>query len=139
MPSVPGLPSFFINNLREHLVLSTAAVPLLSNGELDTLALGQRDPRLLLANDEDVALPGGEGVVVGVLDVDNVETTIMAFPVGNDTDTAHVSATSDHSEGTGVELGVFSDFTSSKVDLDSVVDLDQGVGVSDTKQQREIC
>mgnify|MGYP006877405728 CR=1 FL=1 len=42
---------------RPHLVASNgvrpAAVTLLSNGELDTLTLGQRDPWLLLSDDAD--------------------------------------------------------------------------------------
>ena len=42
------------------LSVSTAAVTLLSNGELDTLALRQGDPGLILANDENVALTGGK-------------------------------------------------------------------------------
>jgi hypothetical protein len=64
-----------------------AAVTLLSNAELDALALGQTDPGLLLANDEDVGLTSGELVVNSVLDVDNVETSIVALTVGDDTDT----------------------------------------------------
>ena len=52
-----------------HLVgesVGTAAVTLLRDGELDTLALGEGNPRLLLSNDEDVGLTGGEDVVNGV-------------------------------------------------------------------------
>lgn len=64
-----------------------AAVTLLSNGELHTLALGQADPGLLLANDEDVGLTSGELVVNSVLDVDNVETSVVALTVSDDTDT----------------------------------------------------
>ena len=111
--------------------MSTAAVTLLSNGELDTLALGQGDPGLLLANDENVALTGSEAVVNGVLDVDNVEATIVTLTVGDDTNTTHVTTTSDHGNGTSVELDKVGDLASGKVDLDSVVDLDQRVRVAD--------
>jgi len=46
--------------------VGTAAVTLLRDGELDTLALGEGNPRLLLSNDEDVGLTGGEDVVNGI-------------------------------------------------------------------------
>jgi hypothetical protein len=116
---------------------STTAVTLLSNGELDTLALGQGDPGLLLANDEDVALTGGEGVVNGVLDVDDVEASVVALTVGDDTDTAHVTTTSDHGDGASVELDEVGDLAGGKVDLDGVVDLDQGVRVTDAVLEKE--
>jgi hypothetical protein len=111
--------------------MSTTAVTLLSNGELDTLALGQGHPGLLSADNEDVGLTGGEGVVNSVLDVDNVETTIVSLTVGDDTDTTHVTTTGDHGNGTSVELDKVGDLAGGKVDLDSVVDLDQRVGVAD--------
>ena len=106
------------------------AISLLGNGELDTLALGQGDPGLLGADDEDVGLTGGEGVVNGVLDVDDVETTIVSLTVSDDTDTTHVTTTGDHGDGAGVELDEVVDLASGEVDLDGVVDLDGGVGVA---------
>jgi hypothetical protein len=112
--------------------VSSAAVSLLCNSELDTLALGQGDPGLLGTDNEDVSLTGSKGVVNGVLDVNNVETTIVSLTVSDDTDTAHVTTTSDHGNGTSIELDVVSDLASGKINLDSVVDLDQRVGVSNT-------
>lgn len=114
-----------------HLLEGTAAVTLLSDGELDTLALGQGDPGLVLTDDEDVGLAGGEGVVNSVLDVDDVETTIVALTVGNDTDTTHVTTTGGHGDNTSVELDEVGDLASGNVDLHGVVDLDGGVGVTD--------
>lgn len=111
--------------------VSAAAVTLLSDGELDTLALGQGDPGLLRADDENVALTGGEGVVNGVLDVDDVETTIVALTVSDDTNTTHVATTGDHDDNTSVELDKVGDLARGNVDLDGVVDLDQRVGVAD--------
>lgn len=116
---------------------STAAVTLLSDGELDTLALGQGDPGLLLANDEDVALTGGKGVVNGVLDVDNVEATVVTLTVGDDTNTAHVTTTSDHGDVASVELDEVGDLAGGEVNLDGVVDLDQGVRVADAVEEKE--
>jgi hypothetical protein len=63
------LPTGYLTNVKEHLVgdsVGTAAVTLLRDGELDTLTLGEGNPRLLLSNDEDVGLTGSEDVVNGV-------------------------------------------------------------------------
>jgi hypothetical protein len=128
MPFLPFLSQ--IHNLVRDLV-SASAVTLLSDGELDTLALGQRDPGLVLANDENVALTGGEAVVNGILDVDNVETTVVALTVSDDTNTTHVTTSSNHDDGAGVELDEVGDLASGEFNLDSVVDLDQGVRVAD--------
>jgi hypothetical protein len=106
-------------------------VTLLSDGELDTLALGKGNPGLLGANDEDVALTGGESVVNGILEVDNAEATVVALTVGDDTDTTHVTTTSDHGNGASVELDEVGDLASLEVDLDGVVDLDQGIRIAD--------
>ena len=121
-----------------HLVASDsvrpAAVTLLSDRELDTLTLGQRDPWLLLANDDNVGLTSGELVVNSILQVDNVEASIMALTVRNDTDTTHVTTTGDHDNDTSVELDEVGDLAGGKVDLDGVVDLDGWVRVADTTQ-----
>jgi hypothetical protein len=133
-PSSSSFLFFFHTKVRKDLLsnsISTAAVTLLGNGKLDTLALGEGDPGLVLTNDENVGFTGSEGVVNGILDVDNVETTVVALTVGDDTDTTHVTTTGDHGDDTSVELDEVGDLAGSKVDLDSVVDLDQGVGVAD--------
>lgn len=96
-------------NLLASKSVSAAAVTLLGDGELDTLALGEGDPGLLLADDEDVALTGGELVVNGVLDVDDVEATVVTLTVGDDTDTTHVTTTSGHGDHTSVEADEVSD------------------------------
>lgn len=140
-------------NLLASKGVSAAAVTLLGDGELDTLALGEGDPGLLLADDENVALTGGELVVNGVLDVDDVEATIVTLTVGDDTNTTHVTTTSGHGDDTSVETDEVGDLacwnvsascsvvssaasllilTGGQVDLDGVVDLDSGVGETDT-------
>jgi hypothetical protein len=73
-------PSCSGKNLLASKSVSAAAVALLGDGELDTLALGEGDPGLLLADDEDVALTGGD-----------------------DTNTTHVTTTSGHGDHTSVE------------------------------------
>jgi hypothetical protein len=66
--------------------------------------------------------------------VDNVEASVVALTVSDDTDTTHVTTTSDHDDNTSVELDEVGDLASGEVDLDSVVDLDGGVRVADSTQ-----
>lgn len=113
--------------------MSTSAVSLLSNGELNTLTLWKGDPWLLSSDDENVALTGSERVVYGILDVDNVETSIVTFTVSDNTNTSHVATTSSHGDDTSVELDEVGDLSGSKVNLDGVVDLDGWVWVTDTR------
>jgi hypothetical protein len=68
-----------------------------------------------------VGLTSGELVVNSVLQVDNVEASVVALTVSDDTNTTHVTTTGDHDDHAGGE-----------VDLDGVVDLDGGVGVADS-------
>lgn len=111
--------------------VGTTTVTLLSDGELDTLALGQGDPGLLGTDDEDVGLTGGKGVVNGVLQVDDVETTIVTLTVGDNTDTTHVTTAGGHGQVADLELAEVIDLASGQVDLDGVVDLDQRIRVAD--------
>jgi len=113
-------------------LLCASAVTLLSNGKLNTLALWQTDPWLLLTNDENVALTCGELVVKSILDVDNSESTVVTLTVSDDTDTSHVATTSGHGDDTSVEVDEVSDLAGGEVDLDGVVDADGWVGVADT-------
>jgi hypothetical protein len=103
---------------------------------LDTLALGEGNPWLLLADDEHVGLTGGEGVVNGILDVQDVETTVVALTVGDDTDTTHVTTTDGHGDDTGVETDEVNDLAGGNVNLDGVVNLDGGVGVADAGNKK---
>jgi hypothetical protein len=130
--------------------MGPATITLVSNGELDALALGQADPWLLATDDaadmlaialrnsicspnlQDVSLTGGELVVNSILDVHNVETSVVALTVSDDTNTTHVATTSDHGNDTSVEVDELGDLAGSKVNLDGVVDLDGGVRVTDS-------
>jgi hypothetical protein len=51
--------------------------------------------------------------------------------VDDDTRSTHVSAAGNHANVSGLELDVVDDLVLSEVELDRVVDLDGGVGVSD--------
>jgi hypothetical protein len=98
---------------------------------LYTLALWQTDPWLFAANDENVAFTGSKRIVNGVLNVHDVETTIVTFSVCDNTNTTHVTTTSHHGDDSSVEFDEVGDLSGSEVDLDRVVDLDGWVGVSD--------
>lgn len=97
---------------------------------LDTLALRQTDPRLLLPNDKHVALPRRKRVVDAILDVHDVEASVVTFPVRNHTHTAHVAPTGHHGRDTRVEPDVVGDLTRREIDLDRIVDLDGRIGIS---------
>lgn len=113
--------------------MSSSSVTFFSNGQLDTLTLWQGDVWLTLFTDnENVVQSGDESVVQGVLDVNQVETTIVSFLVNDSTDTTQVTTTGDVDQLTNVELDVVSDLTGSQVDLDGVIDLDVWVWVSDS-------
>ena len=62
--------------------------------------------------------------------MDNVETTIVFLAVSDDTNTTHVTTTSGHGDHTSVELDKVGDLAGGQVDLDSVVDLDGWVWVT---------
>lgn len=58
---------------------------LLQDGEPDTLALRQRDQWLvLLANDEHVCLSRDKGVVLRVLQLNDIKGTLVLLPLGHD-------------------------------------------------------
>jgi len=125
--------SFFFPLRRRLVGSSTTAVTLLSNGQSDTLALGERDPGLVtLTNDENVGETGSELAVEDILDVDDVETSDVTLTVGDDTDTASVTTSGDHGNVTDLELDELVELASLQVELDSVVDLDQGIGVTES-------
>jgi hypothetical protein len=116
--------------------MCTSAVSLLCNRQLDTLALWQRDPWLLRTNDENVILTGGERVVYGILDVDNVETSVVTLTVCDDTNTTHVTTTSSHGNDASIKLDEVLDFAGGEIDFDGVIDLDSWVWVTNTTQAK---
>ena len=62
--------------------------------------------------------------------MDDIETSIMAFTVGYNTNTTHIATTSDHSNSTSVEFDELTDLTSAQVNFDCIVDLDKRIWVS---------
>ena len=118
--------------------MRTSAVSLLRNGKLDTLTLWQRNPRLFRTNNEDIVLTGSERVVNGILDVNDVKASVVTLTVSNDTNATHVATTSDHSNDTTIKFDVARDLASSELDLDSVVDFNGWVRVSDTTRAQTV-
>jgi len=108
---------------------STATISLFGYRELDTLALGQTDPWLLLSNDEHVALPCRERVVNSVFDMYDVETSVVTLTVGDYTDTPHIATTRHHGNNTSIEAYEVCDLASRKVDLDSIIHLDSRIWI----------
>jgi uncharacterized protein YuzE len=64
--------------------------------------------------------------------VDDVETSVVTFAVGDDTNTTHVTTTGSHGNDTSIELDEVGDLAGVEIDLDGVVDLDGRVWVTDT-------
>merc|ERR1719452_299508 len=107
----------------DHALLSTEPlVPLLSDGQLDTLALGQRDVWLVtLADDEDIAQPGGKDMTIAILHVDNVERSLMPLPGHDGSNPASIATSCDHAEVASVEPDGVLDLASGDVHLDTVM------------------
>lgn len=63
--------------------------------------------------------------------MNNVETTQVPLLVNDHTRSTHVTTASNHDDVSGLELDVINDLVLNEVELDSVVDLDSRVGVSD--------
>lgn len=61
----------------------------------------------------------------------NIETTIVALAMGDDTNTSHVATTGDHGDGAGIKPDEFSDLAGLDINLNRVVDLDGWVWVPD--------
>ena len=96
---------------------------------LDTFAFRQRNPWLLTSNDKNVGLARGKRVVYGILDVYNIEASVMALPMRDHTHTTHITPASSHGNDASIEANEFSDFPVLKTDLDGIVDLDRWVRI----------
>jgi hypothetical protein len=107
-----------------------ALVTLLDDGKSDTVALGERDSGSTSANDENVGDTGGELVAYSILDMDNVEAAKMTLSDFQHSDTSQIVTSGNHDGGSNIELVHLLNLSSSEVELDGIVDLDNGVGVT---------
>jgi len=63
--------------------------------------------------------------------VDNVKASNVTLAVGDDTDTTSVTTTGDHGNVTNLKLDELVELAGLQVELDGVVDLDQGIRVAE--------
>lgn len=61
----------------------------------------------------------------------NIPVPDVFLPVHNDTCTTHVTTACDHDKITSVELDKIGDFSLFNVELDSIINFDEGIGVTD--------
>lgn len=79
----------------------------------------------------ELKLPGGKSVAEGVLNVDDIEWTRMTFSVDDGSDSPQVTTARDHAQVSRVKLDEVHNFVGGDIQLDGIVNLDQGVGVTD--------
>jgi len=117
---------------RSHLLLGHALDTIVHDGEFDTVALRQTDPRLVgLSDDHHVLETSREVVVLFVLQVDDLEGSRVLLTVGDDTDTTDTVSTSDHAHVAVLELAVIEDLSGGDLDADGVVGLDSRIREAD--------
>jgi len=64
--------------------------------------------------------------------VDDIEATGVLLALNDDTCPAHVTTAGDHNDITGIKLNEIGDLVLLDIELDSIVDFDVRVGVSDS-------
>ena len=107
-------------------------VSFLDDSFLDASVFKKRDGGLLsLSDGEDVLEAGGEGVVLRVFHVHNVEAAWVLFEVRNRAHTTNVVSARDHHCVARLELVHLVDFLGFQVELDRVVRADIRVRESD--------
>lgn len=106
----------------------------LKDVKLDAVALAQLDPSFpILANGKYVGKTGREFLARLVLDENDVERTRMLFDMDDFAHTPTIASLRHHSSYASLKLNdaVFHDLSSRQINLNSVVDFDDRVRVSD--------
>jgi len=113
--------------------LTHSLVSLFNESEGESLLGGEGNDGLGggSTDDDTVLLSGGKRVVVGILNVGNVVRTVVDLDVLEDTDATNIVSSSNEDLSSVLELEASIDITGGEVELDGVVDVDLGVGVSD--------
>ena len=102
---------------------------LLVDRKLNTLALGEGDHgAVAVADDEAGGEAGGEGVSGTVLDVDDIEGSEVPFAGNEHTNTARIASLGNHDQVAYLEGDNVNNLSSGNIELDGVVNLDEGVG-----------
>jgi hypothetical protein len=102
-------------------------ISLFESAEIDTVVLWESDQGLLFSDDENVSFSGGEGLSVGVLDVDDIEGPEVPFDVLDLTDSTNIVSTCDVAELAGGVLDPAFDLVLLEVVPDGVSFSDVGV------------
>ena len=97
---------------------SESGIALIDEGQANTVALGELDERLLaLADDENVGQTRGEGVALGVLDVDDLVGTRVVLNVHEGARSADIVSAGDEDSGSVFEFNNAVDLASLQVKL----------------------
>lgn len=104
---------------------------LFENVKILAVTLGKSNNGLLVSNDEHVSFSSSEGLSVGVLQVNDVETTEMSLDMQDLGDSADVVSAGDVSEMSRLVAEPLQNLVVFKVEFDSVALVDFGVGESD--------
>jgi len=84
-----------------------------------------------LTDDNNVAESSSEGVSLGILDMDNIEGTLVFLDVLDDADSSNVVSVLDEANVARLEMGEGLDFSSCNFVLEGITNLDLRVGESD--------
>jgi len=102
------------------------------NTQFDALVAWQRDVSFAaLTDDEDVVQSSGEKMTKSILNVDNIEGAGVTFTVDDGTDSTQIASAGNHAQIARLELDEILNLAGHDVQLDGIVDLDQGIGVTD--------
>jgi len=71
--------SYFLSSTVTSNCLCPTAISFLRNSKLHALALWKTNPWLLLSDNEDITFPRCKRVVNGILNVHDIETSVMTF------------------------------------------------------------
>ena len=99
---------------------------------LHTLALRQTYPWFFITNDKYICFSSGKRVVNSILDMNDVEASIMTLTMRDHTDTAHITTACCHCNNASVKSDKFRDLPSRQINLDSIIDLNGRIGVANS-------
>ena len=76
--------------------------------------------------------PSSKCPIHRIFDMNDVKSSNMLLTVHYDSSTTHVTPTSDHNNVSSVKLDIICDFSLLNVELDSVIDVDERVRITDS-------
>jgi len=122
----PSLLSLSTNALAVELSL------FLQNSLPNTFTLGQGYQGLIpLTDHKNIGDTGGKGMTGSILDVDDIERSLVLFLVNNGTYATVVMSSSSHGEVANIKLNEITNLSSFQIKHNRIVDLDIRIGVAD--------